>query len=101
MKLTIQSLLLVLCVILGLSNGLGGVQKKLAKLGVDKSMQRSIVGMSKSGLSHDHIVKNIQRHYPDKDMSEIHDIVIASNIAHSTSQARGAIKNKKKKNGKR
>jgi hypothetical protein len=101
MKSFIQNLILFVCLFLGITSAKGGgVHRKLDEHGVQPSMQKSIAGMTKSGLSHDSIVKNIQRHFPSKSKSDINDIVIASNIAHKTSQARGAIK-KTKKNGKR
>ena len=96
MKLTVHSLIILLCFILAVAYG-RNVDDKLKRHGVDKSMQRSISGMSKSGLSHENIVKNVARHYPTKSKSEINDIVIAANIATKSNQARGATK---KKNGK-
>jgi hypothetical protein len=103
MKLSLQTLVVLLCVILGVAFGKGGktgINAKLSKHGVVSSMQKSISGMTKSGLSHDNIVKNIQAHYPSKSKSEINDIVVASNIATNTNQARG-VTNKKRRNGKR
>lgn len=99
LKISMQNFLLVLLVILGLVYGKGPVERKLDHHGVSSHMQKAIAGMSKSGLSHDHIMKNIQRHFPLKSKNEINDIVIASNLAQRSSQARGAVK--KAKHGKR
>ncbi len=68
----------------------GGVNSKLSKHGVDEATQRAISGMTKAGLSHDKIVQNMRNHFPDKRDYELNDIVIASNIAQETKQARGA-----------
>jgi hypothetical protein len=74
----------------------GKIEKTLRDYGVDENMQRAISGMTKSGLSHDTIMKNIQNHYPDRKPHEINEIVVASNVAMNTKQARGA-KGKSKK----
>lgn len=75
----------------------GGIANKLKTHGVEPSMQRAIAGMAKSGLSHETIVKNIQKHFPEKKKSEINDIVIAANINQRAPQARGVVKKVKTK----
>lgn len=35
--------------------------------------------MTAAGLSHEHIHKNIQAHFPDKKPNEINDIIVLSN----------------------
>ena len=95
----ILSFLLFLCAIVSTAISEGTIDRKLRLHGVDKSVQRAISGMTKSGRSHNNIVSNIQHHFPEKSRSEINDIVIASNIKTKSHQARGVIK--KAKNGKR
>ena len=68
----------------------GDIQSRLRNHNVDDKTQRAISAMTKSGLSHDVIMKNIQHHFPDKTSREINEIVVASNVATGTKQARGA-----------
>lgn len=49
------------------------------KLDAPASIQRAIHGMTAAGLSHEHIHKNIQAHFPDKKPNEINDIIVLSN----------------------
>ena len=75
----------------------GKIEKTLNDYGVSESTQRAIAGMTKSGLSHETIMKNIQNHFPDKKPHEINEIVVASNVAMNTKQARGVTGKKNKK----
>lgn len=73
------------------------IESKLSKLGVDDATQRAIAGMAKAGLSHDKIVDNMRNHFPNHRDHELNDIVVASNIAQQSHQARGATQKQKKR----
>jgi hypothetical protein len=75
----------------------GALESKLSKLGVDDATQRAIAGMAKAGISHNKIVDNMRSHFPNHRDHELNDIVVASNIAQQSRQARGAAQKQKKR----
>ncbi len=90
MKDLIRCAVLLVLAILLIHVKAGDIQSRLRNHNVDEKTQRAISSMTKSGLSHDAIMKNIQNHFPDKTSREINEIVVASNVATGTKQARGA-----------
>lgn len=72
---------------------LGGVSKqratskKLEAHGISEKLKNSIVGMTKAGLSQQHIAANIQAHFPDKPSHAIHEMIVLTNAEKGNSQA--------------
>ena len=63
------------------------VSKKLAAHGISEKMKRSITGMTKAGLSQQHIAANIQGHFPEKASHEIHEMIVLTNAEKGNEQA--------------
>jgi hypothetical protein len=61
--------------------------KKLEAHGITEKMKNSISGMTKAGLSQQHIAANIQAHFPDKPAHAIHEMIVLTNAEKGNSQA--------------
>lgn len=61
--------------------------KKLEAHGITEKMKNSISGMTKAGLSQQHIATNIQAHFPGKPSHAIHEMIVLTNAEKGNSQA--------------
>lgn len=88
MKL-ISLLLLLSCTVLCLA-GMSKqkiISNKLKAHGITETMKNSISGMTKAGLSQQHIAANIQGHFPDKASHEINEMIVLTNAEKGNDQA--------------